>query len=242
MSSYKERLFTTYHSTHVAHLDSDDQEKLEWFLRYARDNYLTHIDHLDRDSSRVLEIGCNKGYLLSALNSFGFKNLSGVDLSPDDVQQAQRLVPSANIVCSDAFLYLNDHEGSFDVIILKAVLEHLQKDDVLPLLEKIKKGLTSGGIIIVDVPNMDWLFAPHERYMDFTHEAGFTKESLRQVMNQIFTSVQIHPIESIYLSSFRAIMKKRIARFILYRLLLWAEPEGAANPIWARGIMGIGKR
>ena len=54
------------------------------------------------------------------------------------------------------------------------------KDRVLPLLEKISSSLKPDGMAIIDVPNMDWILGQHERYMDFTHEVGFTRESLAQ--------------------------------------------------------------
>ena len=81
-SDYRSRLFSTYQATHVSHLDADDQAKLEWFSKYAASNYLPLLDGLDKNSVEVLEVACNKGYLLKALSSHGFRNLYGVDLSP----------------------------------------------------------------------------------------------------------------------------------------------------------------
>ena len=95
---------------------------------------------------------------------------------------------------------------------------------------------------MIDVPNMDWLFASHERYMDFTHEVGFTVESLRQIMNQVFLNVQIVPIDNIYSLTFLEAFKKKVARFVLQMLFSWAEPQGGNNPIWARSIVGVGRR
>jgi 2-polyprenyl-3-methyl-5-hydroxy-6-metoxy-1,4-benzoquinol methylase len=242
LKDYKRKLFKSYNSTHVAYLDTDDQSKLNWFVKYLKRNYLSYIDRYDKSSSKLLEIGCNKGYMLAALKSFGFQNLHGVDLSPDDVEKAKILVPSAEIVCTDAFDYLKNKLEQFDIIILKAVLEHIQKDEIMPFLEKIKDSLNSGGSVIIDVPNMDWLFASHERYMDFTHEIGFTKESLRQIMSSLFSSVHVIAVDNILESSLFTTAKKRIARFICKKILSWADPEGGINPIWARSIIGIGKK
>lgn len=242
LRDYKRELFESYHSTHLAYLDGDDQSKLNWFLKYVKKNYFPYINGYNKDSSKILEIGCNKGYMLAALSSFGFRNLYGVDLSPDDVKIAKAIVSNADIRCSHAVEYLKDTIEHFDIIILKAVLEHVQKDEIIPFLEAIKNGLNSGGTVIIDVPNMDWLFASHERYMDFTHEVGFTRESLRQIMNYLFSSVHIIAADNIYSSSLLRSVGRKLARFICGRLFLWAEPEGASSPIWARSIIGIGKR
>jgi 2-polyprenyl-3-methyl-5-hydroxy-6-metoxy-1,4-benzoquinol methylase len=238
---YRSQLFASYHSTHVAYLDPDDQLKIDWFQKYAKHNYLKHLNKEDKSHTEVLEIGCNKGYLLAALSSFGFSKLYGVDLSSDDVDQAKLLVPNAEIACQDAFDYLSSNQNKFDVIVLKAVLEHIQKDDIITFLVKIKQALKTGGIVLIDVPNMDWLFASHERYMDFTHEVGFTQESLTQVMSQIFSDIDVIPVDNILAYSWTVNMKKKMARFILGRLLNWADPEGGSSPIWARSIVGVGK-
>jgi 2-polyprenyl-3-methyl-5-hydroxy-6-metoxy-1,4-benzoquinol methylase len=242
---YRDRLFATYSKTHLAFLDPDDQTKLDWFLKYARRNYLRFIDKFDRESATILEVGCNKGYLLAALSSFDFRNLFGVDLSPDDAEKAKALLPNADVACADAFEYLDDNQEKFDIIILKAVLEHVQKDKIIPFLVKIKKGLKPGGTVIIDVPNMDWLFAQHERYMDFTHEVGFTRESLAQVMRNVFDDVVVvHglPIEP-------SSTKARVAAFsrplliYMFNLVLRIIGEGASSVWWhSRSIVGVGKK
>ena len=65
-------------------------------------------------------------------------------------------------------------------------MEHIEKNRILEFLELVNNSLIEGGIALIEVPNMDWIWASHERYMDFTHEVGFTKESLRQIMRNFF--------------------------------------------------------
>jgi 2-polyprenyl-3-methyl-5-hydroxy-6-metoxy-1,4-benzoquinol methylase len=238
---YRERLFATYNETHVVHVDTSDGEKLDWFRGYAHRHYLPHLAHVDRATACVLDIGCNKGYLLAVLAEAGFKHLHGVDLSPLDVQVAKTLVPGTELLCGDAHDYLAQRPDRFDVVIIKAVMEHLPKQETLPMLEAIRRGLKPGGVVLVDVPNMDWLFASHERYMDFTHEAGFTSESLRQVLYNVFSQVQVIPLD--HTGAGRSILfrlKNRVSRFMLGKLLTWADPEGGSLPIWSRSLLGIG--
>jgi 2-polyprenyl-3-methyl-5-hydroxy-6-metoxy-1,4-benzoquinol methylase len=239
--SYREALFESYNSTHVAHLDADDQSKLEYFREHVRLNYLPVLGNLDRENSRILEVACNKGYLLAALDSFQFKQLTGIDLSPVDVDKARQLIPAVNVSCVDAFTYLEEHASEFDVVIMKAVLEHVEKDRVLPLLEKIATSLRPGGLVLVDVPNMDWIFGQHERYMDFTHEVGFTRESLAQVMRQVFAEVRVQKAKPAMLGSV-----ERVARcFVIFwmQIALRIIGEGASDTWWdSRAIIGIGKK
>lgn len=190
--SYRDLLFSNYHKSHVSHLDTDDNElKLGWFAKYVELNYSPFLQERSPSETQILEIGCNKGYLISALASLGFQKLKGIDLSPDDVAIAKRLVPKAELLCVNAESYLKQHANTYDVIVLKAVLEHINKESVLSFLTNIRNALKQDGAAIIDVPNMDWLLAQHERYMDFTHELGFTRESLSQVMRNVFDDVSV---------------------------------------------------
>jgi 2-polyprenyl-3-methyl-5-hydroxy-6-metoxy-1,4-benzoquinol methylase len=241
MDQYKKILLNAYGKTHVDFLDSDNEAKVAWFLNYLRRNYTTYLSRYDKAKSAILEIGCNRGYLLASLNSLGFQHLHGVDISPADIEVAKKLFPAVDFECEDASIYLCKKQQAFDIIILKAVLEHVSKNEVMPFLAIIREALKSNGLVIIDVPNMDWLFASHERYMDFTHEVGFTKESIGQIMRNIFSDVEIIPVDHIRSNIVRNI-KTRVARFILNRLYAWADPEGASNPIWARSIIAVGKK
>ncbi len=241
---YRSRLFSTYDATHISHLDTEDSAKLEWFARYAALNYFKLLDTFDKNTIEVLEIACNKGYLLKALWDHGLRRLHGVDLSTDAVAKAQGIIPGATIVCSSAGAYLQEHPAKFDVIFLKAMLEHTHKDETLLLLEQIKSALKIAGLVIVDVPNMDWLFATHERYMDFTHEAGFTKESLAQVMRNVFENVVINkstPVVERGLKT-RVGALLRPALISVVDILLRIVGEGASDVWWHnRSIIATGR-
>ncbi|MDQ2938250.1 MAG: class I SAM-dependent methyltransferase [Acidobacteriota bacterium] len=243
--NYRHRLFSSYNATHASYLDPDDDSKLDWFLDYARNNYLPHINRLDRNSTQVLEIACNKGYLLAAFHTLGFKHLHGIDLSPDDVETAKSLLPNATITCIEALNYLDSNKSRFNLIVLKALLEHVQKDQVLTLLEKIRAGLAPEGTVMIEVPNMDWLFAQHERYMDFTHEVGFTREALAQVMRNVFDDVAIVRGRSAGGQSTKRklgdLVRPALVAFmnIGFRIL----GEGASDTWWdSRSIIGIAKK
>jgi len=241
--NYRDTLLSNYSSTHIDYLDPDPKAKVDWFARYCDRNYLPLLKHLNPQSAAILEIGCNQGYLLKALWSTGFRKLYGVDLSPDDIDQARKLIPEATITCADASAFLKQHASCFDAIISKATLEHIPKANVIPFLEAIRDGLKPGGLAIVDVPNMDWLFAPHERYMDFTHESGFTRESIAQVMRNIFPTVTVIKARHIAGTQLKARIgaTMRPALIGLMGFFLRIIGEGASETWWSnRGIIAIG--
>jgi 2-polyprenyl-3-methyl-5-hydroxy-6-metoxy-1,4-benzoquinol methylase len=194
----------------------------------------------------ILEIGCGKGQLLAALSGCGYGNLAGIDLSAEDLDHARTMVPAATLLCIDAAAYLEANPASFDVIINKAVLEHQEKADIIPFLEAMRGALRPGGIALTEVPNMDWLLAGHERYMDFTHEVGFTRESLAQLLRATFGEATVLPARVVDLSPrpvrwFRAVFRTT-SRAVL-GLALRGIGDDAHRTLWhARSIIGIARR
>lgn len=237
MADYQSELYAAY-DMHSACTDPPAASRLSWFREYVGSNYMPQLDGIDPSQAEVLEIGCNKGFLLRVLHEQGFSHLHGIDLAQAELEQAERLVPTAELGCADAHEYLSRRSASFDVIIMKAVLEHVHKDAVVPMLRDIATGLKQGGVALVDVPNMDWLFAGHERYMDFTHEVGFTQESLRQVTGLAFGSVEVIPLEALMPGPLGR-LKRSVGRAVLHTLLSWADADGGAGPIWQRSLLAV---
>jgi hypothetical protein len=110
---------------------------------------------------------------------------------------------------------------------------------VIPLLHLMAAAVRPNGLVLIDVPNMDWLFAGHERYMDFTHEGGFTTESLRQTIALAFRSVEVRPVDNV--GPGRRFGRRWVGRRLLGTLLAWADPEGGSGPIWARSLVAVAR-
>jgi 2-polyprenyl-3-methyl-5-hydroxy-6-metoxy-1,4-benzoquinol methylase len=239
---YRDLLFSNYNKTHLSHVDCEDSRlKIDWFNKYVQLNYLPYFEGYSRDSVQVLEIGCNKGFLLAALATFGFRRLKGIDLSPDDIQLAKQLVPQAELLCVDAENHLEGQMEAYDLVILKAVLEHVSKEKIVPFLTTIRNTLKPGGMIVIDVPNMDWLMAHHERYMDFTHEVGFTRESLAQVMRNVFRDVQVTKGRAVEESR-----KVQLVRPVVLKCMNWLfriVGEGSSYVWWdCRSIIAVARK
>jgi len=172
--------------TNSASLYRDPEEAWPYF----RANYEPLIGNIPR-TARILEAGCGPGALLAWLRSLAFENIHGVDASPGDVEFANRSLGRDIVVLGDARAYLEAHSASYDIVIMKAFLEHVGKSELLETVNAAAASLVEGGLLIVDVPNMDWLLANHERYMDLTHEVGFTRESLKNLLQLAFQNVEV---------------------------------------------------
>ena len=115
--------------------------------------------------ARVLELGCGGGTPETRRLAERFA-LTGVDISPRQVERARAGIPQAEFVCAD-FTELELPAGSFDAVCSFYVFNHVPRELLAPLLGNIHSWLTPGGWLLSafgqsDLPAWtgDWLVAP----------------------------------------------------------------------------------
>lgn len=242
MNRLQDELRRNYLSGHSQYVSGTVYQNLQVLWPYFEENYAFLLD-LPRDAN-ILEIGSGSGALIAWLVDHGFSNLTGLDISQQEVDRAkERGLP---LVCSDAHEYLTElADSSIDVLIAKAVFEHMPKQEGADLLKETTRVLNpKGGMVVLDVPNMDWVLSNHERYMDLTHHVGYTRESLSQMLRLYFDAVEVNgslePAESA-----TSWLRVRLVKPVLVRLLRFffrIMGEGAANILFeSRSIVGVGK-
>lgn len=106
-----------------------------------------------RDGTRVLDCGCGAGFYLMAMSELWNLELTGLDDDPAKLREARSHGIAAELVQGDA-QRLPFEDGSFDVVLMSEVLEHLPSDQ--DALEEVSRVLRPGGVLAVSVP--------HERY------------------------------------------------------------------------------
>ena len=131
-------------------------------------------------NSSFLDIACGAGEFLSYLESRGYTNAAGVDISEEQVDAA-RLAGVKNVVCDDAVAFLRAKTESYDVISAFNIFEHLAKAEVMQLLDAIHRALRKGGMLLAVTPNGISPFSGSTRYWDFSHELSYTPASWRQL-------------------------------------------------------------
>jgi 2-polyprenyl-3-methyl-5-hydroxy-6-metoxy-1,4-benzoquinol methylase len=141
--------------------------------------YLPLLKGWERDA-RILELGCGPGKMLAFLQSQGFKNVKGIDISEEQVQIARDRGVNATKV--DVFDYLLTMDGQIDVIIAIDFIEHFTRQEMLPLVAAIHKALITSGVLILQTPNGKGMFSRQVIYGDLTHMTIFTPESLQQLL------------------------------------------------------------
>ena len=117
------------------------------------------------DGARVLELGCGGGAPETRRLAQRFR-VTGVDISPRQVERARAAIPDAEFLCAD-FTELELPAGSLDACVSFLVFNHVPRDLLTPLLAKIHGWLVPGGWLLAgfgtsdtEAWTEDWLGAP----------------------------------------------------------------------------------
>ncbi len=188
----------------------------------------------------ILDMGCGDGKFLFMLEQLGYTDLTGVDLSPEQIARARQWCPGARIIQGDVRAFLQDNAERFQLISGFDIIEHFHKDELLPLLSLIKGALTTGGRVIFQTPNAVSPWAGTVSYGDFTHEWFFTPGGLANILNlQGFTKFEaracaprIHGLKSLVRAGLWQLVK------LSYALVNLIETGGGYNWIYTRVFVG----
>lgn len=138
-----------------------------WLARYPR-------------SGRVADLGCGNGLLLDTLHSMGFRNLEGIDLSPEQVALANS--HHANVRQGDLLEFLHNKKAQFDLLTCFDVVEHLKREELLSFFQLSWRALRPGGGLVLQTPNGDAPLAGAVIHGDLTHETILTPASLSHIL------------------------------------------------------------
>src|SRR5947209_1860262 len=163
-SSYRARIYQRYASRERPGAPPfDPVSAAHWGRTY--DHYLRGWIPADRGAA-IADVGCGAGGLLHFFKARGYVNLSGVDLSAEQVQIARQVVPG--VVEGNVFDFLEARPAAFDLVTALDIIEHLHKEEVFRLLDACHHALRPGGRLVLQTPNADSPFAAAIRYGDFT--------------------------------------------------------------------------
>lgn len=108
-----------------------------------------------------LEIGCGTGFVLAGMaKRFAFGRMLGSEIFSQGLHFAAQRVQQAAFIQMDARKIPFREE--FDVIGAFDVLEHIQEDEAV--LQQIRQALKPRGMLLLTVPQHDWLWSPSDDY------------------------------------------------------------------------------
>lgn len=127
--------------------------------------------------SPILDLGCGAGEVLMAFKDLGFTNLSGCDISQEQVLAARQFFEF--VETKDIFQKLKENcDSSFGIITLFDVVEHIERERVLFLLKECRRILRPGGLLIGHCPNGLSPFFGADFWSDPTHIWCYTPKSI----------------------------------------------------------------
>ncbi len=195
-------------------IDQRNQNRL-YHLPSAQDDedFFSSIDRFSeialafRNSRRVLDIGSGPGILSALLSSLGHE-VYAVDFYDRSLQSTYQMHSIHFKVCNIEADPLPFDDGFFDAISCCQTLEHFTHSHLPPIME-MKRTLTDGGLLEIDVPNavslrnrsrilrgkhITWDYLQHyvhaqpiaykgREYYPGRHNREFTKRELEQLLS-----------------------------------------------------------
>lgn len=179
-------IYRRYSELHFGDIHKDLDREFRQHRVYLRANIGRYLP--TDPGTRIVDLGCGLGHVLSFLRAEGFTNILGVDGSADSVDACRsRGLPAEK---ADIFDWLPGQRA--DVLIATDLLEHLTEPELGRFLSLAHGALRSGGRLIVKVPNAaNPVTGCSSIYLDFTHQRSFTDLSLRSVLRIWFPRVHI---------------------------------------------------
>lgn len=178
MQNYRSRIYRKYASGFQSSNSVFDIEKASrWGKAY--DYYFRDWLPKDKNAS-IIDLACGGGKLLYYFKERGYSHLSGVDISPEQINLAKQIVPE--VVQDNILDFLKDYPDKFDLITGLDIIEHFHKEEVLDFLDLCYKSLRNGGRLILQTPNADSPWGTTHRYNDFTHEVCFNPNAILRLL------------------------------------------------------------
>jgi len=142
--------------------------------------------HLPQYSS-VLDLGCGCGVPAARLLSRRFR-VTGVDISPIQIQRAKMLIPKADFILGD-MCEVEFKSAEFDAVVCLYAIIHVPLAEQHQLLSNLSKWLKPGGFLLlsagyrgwtgkesdwlgVDGAEMYWSHADRDTYLHWLVEEG----------------------------------------------------------------------
>jgi SAM-dependent methyltransferase len=186
-------------------------------------------------------VGCGSGVLLAYLAQKGFRNAEGVDISEEQIEIAR--ARNLRIQCGDVFAFLESKVEAYKAVIAIDFIEHFTKEEALNLLPLFFRSLKKDGILLLQTPNGQGLFAAQIIYGDLTHCTIFTPESLRQVLRLAgFDHIlfdETGPVQKDLKGTLRLVLWKIIKAGANFARLVEA---GKQQNIWTENLICVSRR
>jgi cyclopropane fatty-acyl-phospholipid synthase-like methyltransferase len=121
--------------------------------RWPRTEWIAELTKTLQPGAAVLDLGCATGVPVVRELAIRYR-VTGLDISPEHIQQAAQNVPDAEFVCGDART-VTFPAGHFDAIISLYTFDHIPRDEHRALLGRLHQWLRPDGLLLLSIEDFD---------------------------------------------------------------------------------------
>ena len=233
---YRRDLYLKYVSDHTKHLYGDVSLEIIESQFSVWNAYFGNFLPKGKEA-QILDIGCGNGGLVYWLHKIGFQNVSGIDISKEQVEVAKKL-GITNVHRADLKKFLKIKKRVYDVIFARDLLEHFSKEEIPLILSLVYSALKSGGTFVGQTVNAENLLWGRLRHGDFTHDIAFTRVSIKQLLRATgFNAVEVYPQRPV-IHGLKSLIRSVLWRIFEYMLRFYLLVEtGSSKGIFTQNII-----
>lgn len=238
MIDYRQRIYSKYASCFQDSKQTFDITAAnKWGKAY--DSYLKGWLPSQKNAN-ILEIACGSGRLLHFFKARKYTNITGVDISPEQISLAKQV--TQNVVEINAIEFLETKDKTYDLIVSLDVLEHFRKNEALHYLDACFNALKPNGRLVLQTCNADSPWGLMLLYGDFTHEVCFNDNSLAGLLKlvgfQHVESRETGPVIHGFASALRYVIWQGIR--IVLKICNLAETGSSGSGVFTRTFLITG--
>jgi cyclopropane fatty-acyl-phospholipid synthase-like methyltransferase len=180
--------------------------------------------------------------LIHLARQAGYWNIRGVDGSPEQVAAAKELCIKG-IEHGDVMEALaKEPDEALDCLIAFDLIEHFNRNELIPLIDAVNRVLRPGGRWIIHTPNAESPFGMRMRYWDITHELAFTHTSISQfLLSSGFSRVECYEDQPVTHGAKSAVRKViwQVIRYFLRFYLAVETGDNGRDAIFSQNFLAV---
>jgi 2-polyprenyl-3-methyl-5-hydroxy-6-metoxy-1,4-benzoquinol methylase len=137
-----------FYTEHYGDLERNGKKQRYEYLNF--NNKLDQIEKRIERKGNILDVGCSFGFFLDAARHRGWR-VAGIEISEHAAKYAAERLKL--VVLNKPIIEADFEQGSFDVITMWAVIEHLPNPK--EILQHLSKLLKDDGMLVVHTGNVD---------------------------------------------------------------------------------------
>jgi ubiquinone/menaquinone biosynthesis C-methylase UbiE len=173
---------------HVENKKKDKMKSLEGQQKKRIDALIEYLEKRSK-GSRILDIGCQSGWLCDHLHNLGYVPF-GVDIEEDLINNGKRKYPHIDFRVADAEINIPFQNDYFDYVFAGDIIEHVRYTDCF--IHELNRVLKQNGVLMLTTPfhgvikNILIAIIKYENHYnpEFPHYRYYTVKSLTDVLTK----------------------------------------------------------